>query len=316
MKRSVLLGLALALASSPVAAQDANFGSFSIDTIEARLLNGPLNILRAVGARAVGDRTMAVTLSYDDGTVMNAQLAKAWPGASHFNNEPRYELAAYEVQKLFLGQDEYVVPPTVLRMVATDWLREHDEGASPTFDDSRYSTLIALQFWLMQVTDENVWDRDRLETDTVYARHAANLNILTYLIRHNDANQGNFLISEYSGNPRIFSVDNGLSFRSMASDRGYEFRRMRVERLPHATVERLRAITPDQLAALGVLVQFQLEGGFYRAAPIGPNLDPDDGVYDEDGIVQMGLTAREIRDLTSRLEDLLKDIDEGKYEIF
>lgn len=316
MRRAALLGLTLVLASSPAAAQDANFGSLPIDTIEARLRSAPLNILRAVGARAEGDRTMAVTIAYDDGTVMNAKLAKAWRGASHFNNEPRYELAAYEIQKLFLGPDEYVVPPTVLRLMVTEELREHDRGAEPTFDGSDFTTLVLLQYWLMQVTDENVWDRDRLEKDTVYARHAANLNILTYLIRHNDSNEGNILISEFDSNPRLFSVDNGLSFRSMASDRGYDFRRMRVKRLPHATVERLRAITPEQLDALGVLAQFEVEGMFYRPAPIGANLDPDEGVYDKDGIVQMGLTAREIRDLKGRLEDLLEDIDKGDYAIF
>ena len=45
-------------------------------------------------------------------------------------------------------------------------------------------------------------------------------------------------------------------------------------------------------------------------------MDPGDGVREKDGVVQLGLTEREIRDVTSRLNDLLKDIDEGKYEIF
>ena len=45
------------------------------------------------------------------------KLRKAEPGADTFNNVPRYDLAAYELQKLFLDPAEYVVPPTALRMV-------------------------------------------------------------------------------------------------------------------------------------------------------------------------------------------------------
>lgn len=313
MNRTLLVGTAL-LCAAPVAAQDANFGEWQIDTIEARLRDADLQVL---GVRRIHDlaRTLQVTLRFDDGGIMNAKLAAAAPGASTFNNEPRYELAAYRIQKLFLRPDEYVVPPTVLRMEPTEWLRQYDEGASRTFDDGR-STLFVLQFWLNWVTSVDVWDRDRLKTDSVYARHMANLNILTYLIRHRDANPGNFLISEFAANPRVFSVDNGVSFRSRDSDQGTVWSRMRVERLPHATVERLRTITREQLDALGVLVQYELHGPYHEPVAIGPDLDPGDGVVHEDGVVQLGLTEREIRDVWSRLQDLLEDIDKGNYEIF
>jgi hypothetical protein len=247
--------------------------------------------------------------------VLLAKLAKAAPGASTFNNEPRYEQAAFVVQKLFLGPDEYVVPPTVIRVVPTDWLRQYDETAVPTFGGTE-ETVILLQYWLMQVTDERVWDRDRLESDTVYARHIANLNILTYLIRHNDANEGNFLISTYEDDPRVFSVDNGLAFRSEASNRGYEWRNMRVKRLPHATVERLRAMTAGDLEALGVLAQFERRGPLLVPVPAGANLDAGRGVRNRDGVVQFGLTGREIADVASRLRNLLKDVDEGKLTVF
>ena len=45
------------------------------------------------------------------------KLRRAEPGAEDFNNRPRYDLAAYELQKLFLEPAEYVVPPTALRFV-------------------------------------------------------------------------------------------------------------------------------------------------------------------------------------------------------
>jgi len=202
-----------------------------------------------------------------------------------------------------------------MRAVPTDWLRRYDAGAESTFRET-VSTLILLQYWLMQVTPEGVWDKGRLERDSVYARHIGNLNILTYLIRHNDANEGNFLISSHEANPRVFSVDNGLSFRSQASDRGYAWRNLRVERLPRATVERLRAITPERLQALAVLVQFEHQGLMLAPAAAGANLDPGKGVRAQDGMVQLGLTEREIRDVEARLRSLLADVDQGKIKLF
>jgi hypothetical protein len=302
------------LACAPVLAQDANF-LLRPDSIEVRLRDGPLQVVDARGSRAEGDRTQRITLAFEDGSVLVAKLAKASPGASTFNNEPRYELAAFVLQKLFLGPDEYVVPPTVMRAVPTEWLRRYDEAAQPTFDGLA-STLILLQYWLMQVTPEGVWDKDRLASDSVYARHVANLNVLTYLIRHNDANVGNILISTHAANPRVFSVDNGLAFGSEASNRGYAWRNLRVNRLPAATVERLRRITPEQLQALGVLVQFEQQGPMLVPAAIGENRGPGRGVREADGVVQLGLTEREIRDVQSRLRRLLEDVDEGKIRTF
>jgi hypothetical protein len=310
----LLLATAASLVAPPAAAQDANF-LYPPLLIEARLRDAQLNLIDARGARAPGDRTMRIALDLGGDTTLLAQLAKAAPGASTFNNEPRYELAAYAIQKLFLGPDEYVVPPTVIRAVPTTWLRKYDEEAASTFDGTA-STLIVLQYWLLSVTDEDVWDRDRVRSDTVYARHVGNLNILTYLIRHNDSNKGNFLISTYAANPRVYAVDNGLAFRSELSDRGYEWRRLRVERLPHATVARLRAISDQDLESLGVLVQFEEQGGLLAPVPVGPNLNPSRGVRHEDGIVQLGLTRAEIGDLRSRLQSLLKDVDEGKLTVF
>jgi len=313
--RRVLLAMASSLlACAPVLAQDANF-LLRPDTIEIRLRDAPLQVLGARGSRAEGDRTYYITLAFEDSSVLGAKLAKASPGASTFNNEPRYELAAFVLQKLFLGPDEYVVPPTVIRAVPTDWLRRYDSGAQPTFEGLA-STLILLQYWLMQVTPEDVWDKDRLARDSVYARHVGNLNVLTYLIRHNDANVGNILISTLESNPRLFSVDNGLAFGSEVSNRGYAWRNLRVDRLPAATVERLRRIAPEQLQALGVLVQFERQGPMLVPVAIGDNRNPGRGVRDVDGVVQLGLTEREIRDVQSRLRRLLEDVDEGKIRTF
>lgn len=316
MTRSFRLALMLLVAATAtVAAQDANY-LLPVDSLEIRLRSGPLNIIDFRGSRAEGDRTQRITLSYDGGGPMVAKLARAPRGGSAFNNEPRYELAAYEIQRLFLTPDEYAVPPTVLRAQPLAWMKQHDNNASRTFDNAE-SVVMILQYWLLQVTPDNFYDKDRAESDTVYARYLGNFNILTYLIRHNDSNEGNFLISRSATAPRVFSVDNGLAFSSEVSDRGYEWRRIQVKRLPHATVERLRTITPERLQEkLGVLAQFEEQGGQLVAMVPGPNLDEGRGVRRKDGLVQFGLTENEIRGIASRLRSLLENIDKGDIEVF
>jgi hypothetical protein len=58
------------------------------------------------------------------------------------------------------------------------------------------------------------------------------MNILSYLIEHKDSNVGNFLISKDATNPRVFAVDNSYAFGSPESDRGHDWRFIRVKRLP------------------------------------------------------------------------------------
>jgi hypothetical protein len=314
--RPVPFLLLLLTVASQAAAQDGNY-LMRPDSLERRLRLAPLNLIDYRGSRAPGDRTQRITLMFADSSVAVAKLAKAPLGGSQFNNEPRYEQGAYELQKLFLDPDDYVVPPTVLRAEPLAWLRQYDQTAAATFEQAPRSIVILLQYWLLQVSPDRFYDRDRARRDTVYARYLGNFNILTYLIRHNDANIGNFLISQNAEQPRVFSVDNGLAFESEPSNRGYEWRNLRVERLPRATVERLRAITPAQLQqALGVLAQFELQAGQLAGAEPGANLDPNRGVRRSDTMVQFGLTTREIRGVESRLKSLLENVDKGSIKVF
>jgi hypothetical protein len=311
------IALCFLLASTArAAAQDGNY-IMRVDSIEARLANGTLNIIDFRGSRAQGDRTQRVTVMFPDSMVMVAKLAKAPVNGSAFNNEPRYELGAYEIQRLFLDPDDFVVPPTVLRAEPLAWLRQHDNSAEATFSQAANSVVVILQYWLLQVSPENIHDRNRERSDSVYARHLGNFNIFTYLIRHNDSNVGNFLISGNQEKPRVFSVDNGLAFESEISDRGYVWRNIRVERLPRATIERLRTITPERLReALGVLAQFEIRAGQLIAVEKTANLDANRGVRRSGTSVQFGLRESEIRGVESRLRNLLKDVDEGKIRVF
>lgn len=296
----------LAALQDRAAAQDQNI-MLSIAEIETRLRDQPFRVLDWRGSRRPEDRTQRVTIAFEDSTVMRIKWANAPANGGAFNNQPRYEAAAYEIQKLFLEEDEYVVPPTLLRAFPIDYVREQMPEVKPTFENARGSVLVALQYWLGSVTSQNFWVPERARTDTAYARRIGNFNILTFLIRHSDANVGNYLISTAPEKPRVFSVDNGIAFSSNDSDRGTHWRELNVERFPRTTIERLSRVTREQLEqALGVLAEYEVRAGTLVPVAPGPNLGRNVGVRRTDDRVQLGLTTNEIREVYNRINELLR----------
>jgi len=196
------------------------------------------------------------------------------------------------------------------------WYRTVSDKVVPTFRAGQ-SVLVVLQFFLYSVTADDVWDKKRFNADSVYARHWADANLLTFLIDQKDQNKGNLLISTYADNPRVFSVDNGVAFRSEKSDRGQRWSRLQVERFPHHTVDRLRALTKDDLRkALGVLYQFNLQGDQLVEAEPTENWDANSGIRQRDEGVQIGLTEAEIGDVWDRIGYFLERVDDGRYKVF
>jgi hypothetical protein len=244
------------------------------------------------------------------------KLRKAEPGADSFNNVPRYDIAAYELQKLFLDPAEYVVPPTALRMVPLADFAKYSPDVERTFSAAD-QVLAVVQYWLSDITVvDDVYNPVRFAADPVYARHIGQLNVLTYLIRHRDSNVGNFLIGKAEVGTRVFSIDHGVAFASGESDRGELWKDMRVKRLPADTVERLRHVTPQLLEdRLGVLAQWQLEGRSYVSVASGKNLSENRGVRRAGNELQMGLTRSEILAVHRLLTKLLERVDRGEITI-
>jgi len=314
---ALTLPVGLAAAFAPLAAQDINL-LFAADSIESLLRAPELRIIGSAGTRFEGDRTQRVVLEFEDDLRIKVKWAKAPSGGrGSFNNRPRYEIAAYELQKLFLDDPEYVVPPTIARCVPVDQQRQIESWAEATFSGTS-SVLVVLQYWLWNVTADDVWSKDRFKSDTLYARHFANLDLFTYLIRHSDSNKGNVLISSVTVHPRVFAVDNGVAFnRREVSDRGTRWQRLRVDRLPQRTVDRLRALTHEELdRRLAVVVQFRRAGeALVPMTPTEP-LDRGKGVRSNDEVVQLGLTDHEIAHIWDRIRNVLKKVDEQKIALF
>lgn len=314
--RLFVLSLMLAL-TAPVPAQDANILQ-PIADIERLLAAEPLVITQAEVSRpkAKGDITLKADVSFGSAPPLRVKLRKAEPGADSFNNVPRYDLAAYELQKLFIDPAEYVVPPTVLRMIPHADFTKYQADVERTFPPAD-QVLAVLQYWLSDIkVIADVYNPARFDADPVYARHIGQLNVLTYLIEHRDSNVGNFMIGRAETGARVFSIDHGVAFASTDSDRGKAWKVMRVKRLPADTVERLRAITlPVLEQRLGVLAQWRLEGDRYVPVAPGPNQSANRGVRRQGNDLQMGLDRKEIQEIHRLLTKLLERIDAGDFAV-
>jgi hypothetical protein len=308
----LLLGL-----GTTAAAQDVNIPR-PADEIERELATAPFVITAAEISRpkAKGDITLKAEVSFAGAPPYRVKLRRSEPGAEDFNNRPRYDLAAYELQKLFLEPAEYVVPPTALRFIPRADFAKYQSDVVRTFS-SADQVLAVLQYWLSDIAViADVYNPARFDADPLYARHIGQLNVLTYLIEHRDSNAGNFLIGKSATGARVFSIDHGVAFASDDSDRGEAWKVIRVNRLPADTVAKLRTITlPELERRLGVLAQWKLEGERYVPVAPGPNLSPNRGVRRMGKDLQMGLTKSEIATVNRLLVRLLQRIDAGEIAL-
>ena len=319
---TLALSVTLAVPASSFG-QDANM-ALPVAEIEQLLSVGEFQIISAITSRGLpSERTFQVTASAGN-AMLQMKYAPAAEGGGEFNNRPRYELAAYALQKLFLDEPHYAVPPTVIRAYPTSAVQDvlnlvpvdYKPEAEQTFDEWSM-TLVLLQYWLWNVEVPDKLDDKDLVKDDLYATHLGNFNLVTYLIRHNDSNEGNFLRSAVAENPRIFSVDNGVAFSNEESDRGFYWRDIQVDRFPASSIERLRSLTEEDLhAALGTVAELELQGANFVQVTPTANLNPGRGVRNDDTRVQLGLTESEIRQIYRRIERLLGWIDGGRYSVF
>jgi hypothetical protein len=312
------LMVALIVFASAAHAQDANITA-PVPEIERMIGDDPFVVAAAETSRpkAKGDITLKAQVSFAGREPLTVKLRKAEPGADVFNNVPRYDLAAYELQKVYLDPTEFVVPPTTLRMVPLDEFRRFQTDVKPTFAGADEAVAV-VQYWLHDIkVIADVLDPVAFDADPVYARHIGQLNILTYLIQHRDSNAGNFLIGKQASGARVFSIDHGVAFGSAESDRGELWKDLRVKKLPADAIARLRQVRREDLdARLGVLIEWKLEQGHFVRVPNGANPSPYRGVRRSGDVLQMGLTKPEIGDVYRQIQRLLATIDSGAITTF
>ena len=269
------------------------------------------------GARFETDLARKGTLRTPKGEQVTIKLRPA-SGQDEFNNVPRYEVATYHLQQLFLDEADYVVPPTAFRGLPVEVVHAWgDEELAPPYRESD-QVFFVVQYWLQNVGNpEQGFDPARFERDLAYARHVANLNVLTYLIKHKDANMGNVLFSTDPDNPRAFCVDNGVAYRSDESDQGSYWKVLRVPAIPADTVDRLRALDLDTLRAhLRVVSQHRLDGREYTPTMPSNPVAKHGGLQRKKDVLQLGLNDGEIKSVMLRIKQLLKRVDKGRVQTF
>lgn len=287
------------------------------DALEHRLIEQHFEARRVVGAGGGVTGAQKATLYFpSDGTELTVKWKMVPHSLDGWNNSPRKELAAYQIQKWFLDLEDYVVPTTVLHCRRMEEIR--DKSIRPTVEGTN-CVLFVLSVWLKNVTvPDRLYDEERFRVDAHYAYHMANFNVLTVLIDHRDGRKGNFLVSKNDQDRRVYSVDNGISFNSWIWNYFvYNWEDLHVPAVPKTTVERLRRLTDQDYQSLGVVVEMRLdENGVFYQVPPGPSLDPDEGARFDHGVIQFGLTESEIDEVRDNVEDLLEEVDEGEVAVF
>ena len=272
------------------------------------------------GSSTTGARKVVVRL-VDDGRTVELKTKNFPPFLDGLNNSPRKELAAFAVQGLFLDPVDYVVPTFGVRCVPLEEWGERNIGVPVRIPETECA-LVSYAFWLRDVTlPDPLYDEERFATEPRYAYYLGNFNILTYLVNHHDNRMGNFLVSENDQDRRVFAIDNGTTFGAILFNWFYppsfSWRKIKVPALPRKTVERLRALTEEDLETLAVIAQLEADpDGILRLEEPGAPIDEDEGVSVEGTTLQLGLTEDEIEDVWERIEDLLEDIDDGTIGLF
>lgn len=246
-------------------------------------------------------------------------------------NDPRRELVAYAVQKLFLDPDEYVVPPTAAHCFPlADYRAQVLAGAAPTFRDVP-CVLGYLSYWLEDVasikqarregwfhSDGNALDGELFADNPFYRSSVANMNLLTYLIDHADSHAAQFVIRRDPRAPAVYSVDNSMSFGVKKNRRvKVDWSEIQVPALSRRSVDRLRRAPLDRLASL---CELELGAGAPagRLTPVAPHpraAEPA-AIRPIDGRVVIGMTVDELARLRDRIDRLLLAIDRGEVKLF
>ncbi len=289
------------------------------DQAEQAFAHGALQIVsdRHAGRGLTGARRFEVEL-VDVKVRVTAKWKPMPQRLDGINNSPRKELAAYQLQKLFLDPGDYVVPTSAPRCLeAADFQAGMPHSIAATRES--HCELGILSLWLEELTlPDAMLELTRFERDPLYAAALADFNLVTYLMKHQDGRRGNFLVAVEPNRPRVFAVDNGVAWSGIFYNWFVpNWKKIRVPALRRASIERLRELTLEDVASLGIVAQLELdeEGRFVNVAHT-QNLDPDEGVRVEGSVIQLGLDDDEVEDLWERIVDLIEDVDRGVIATF
>ena len=292
-----------------------------IDTKVAQALrDGPTQLVDRMKTSAGITGALQVILAFPD---LGEELKFKWKLAvsdrlDQDNNSPRREIASYEIQKLFLDPEDYVVPTSLMLCMPAQWFRDGGESLPPLAPHSDCA-LGNLSVWLLNVRQpDEIYEHERFLDDPTYAYFLANFNLFSFLVAHHDGKPSNYLVSKDETRPQLYSIDNGVSFRAWPHNIfATNWDVIRVPAFRKESVDRLRKLSREDLEVFGVVSQLELDDDRkWISAPPGKNLNPDAGVVVTETTIQFGLTAGEIDDLWRRIQEVIARVDSGELPVF
>jgi hypothetical protein len=287
------------------------------------LLGGQLEILGMAPTPSGQQGARILTLRVKVGAKHVVFRAK-WRAQSTASivNEPRKELATHAVQKLFLDETELVAPPIVTHCFPLAEYRAFVPDERASFDgidcvfgfvsywlESVQTASAARKDGLLGGPGEGFWDAELFEKDPMYRSSIAKTNLLTYVIRHGDPHNAQFLLEQTPHGLRTYVVDNSIGFRSVKNPIYFlreDWAKIRVPRLPKRSIERLRALTDEDFAGLATVNELQRQGRQLVRVATSASVTSDGSEMSWNGSrLRVGLTGGEIELVQSRIHDLL-----------
>jgi hypothetical protein len=247
-------------------------------------------------------------------------------------NDPRKEIAAYAIQSLFLSADDYVVPPTTGHCFPMDEAkRALDPEAVPSFEGTDCVCGV-LSYWLSDAAtledaekrgtlrEASLVDERLFEQNPFYRDSVANLNLLTFLIRHGDAHEDQFLLTGLPDAPHVYSVDNSIAFESIQNPMllfREDWSTLVVPALSRDSLDRLAKATAGDLERTTVLEEYEVHDGvLVRVASTPPMGDADSTMRWIGMRLQVGLSRAELDGVRARADDVISRVDRGEIATF
>ena len=287
-----------------------------------QVLRGELELLGLADtpSGAQGAKLLTVRGHADRGSIV---LRAKWRPQSSGDllNEPRKELAAYAVQRLFLEPGEWVAPPTAAQCLPLDEYRKFDPSAEATFPKTD-CVFGYISYWVESAQSVNrarkdgqlgpgsgIWDAKLFARDETYKESVARCNLLTYVINHGDAHDEQFLVEPTASGLRAYVVDNSIAFRSIKNPLlllRQDWSSIQVPWLPPRAIERLRSLTHEDFSRLSTIAVLERQSDHLHNVPLAREQISDGSSLQWHGsLLRVGLTRGEIDLVEERVRDLL-----------
>lgn len=237
-------------------------------------------------------------------------------------SDARRSAIAYAAQYLFLDEDEIVVPPTVGYCLPLETVRRFIDRESIANAKEVPCVFGFLSFWLVDAdpvresayAKRGAWGQtelyspERFLEDRKFATKLSRVNVLTYVIDHDDAHGGQFLATESPFH--LWSIDHSMSLTSIKNPMVLfkeDWSKLIVPAIPRRLAERLSRIDRADVEKLENIEGYEKHGDRLVSRP-------HRGGRDE--VSSWGATERERGIIWSRIQQLQQALESEELGVF